>query len=974
MTAKHGFELIKAQEIPEINILARLLRHVKTGAELLSLENDDENKVFGIVFRTPPPDSTGLPHIMEHSVLSGSRKYPVKDPFIELARGSLNTFLNAMTSPDHTSYPVASQNVKDLYNLVDVYLDSVFHPRITPHTLQQEGWHYELENPEDPMTYKGVVFNEMKGAYSSPDNLLYRHSMRSLFPDTPYSRDSGGDPAEIPNLTYEQFAAFHKTYYHPSNARIFFYGDDDPVERLRVLDAYLGDFEAWDVDSSIPLQPRLDAPRRITIPYDVGADDGAGTDHRKGFLTVNWLLTEDVDARTALGLDILEHVLVGTPASPLRKALLDSGLGEGLAGGGMGTMRQTYFSVGLKGIDVNHASAVEKLILDTLSTLAHQGIDPDTVAASLNTVEFSLRENNTGSYPRGLLLMFRSMSTWLYGGDPLAPLAYEAPLKEIQQRVASGERYFEDLIRTLFVGNTHRTTVLLKPDPRVGLEQESAERERLAQVHAALSSEQAEAVIESTRELKRIQETPDTPEALATIPTLTLTDLDAETKRVPLEVLQEGPCEILYHDLFTNGIIYLDLGFNLHVLPQDLVPYVPLFGQALVKIGTETEDYVKLTQRIGRKTGGIWSTSLTSAIAETPQSAAWFLLRSKATVPQADDLLDILRDILLTVKFDNQERFRQLVMQTKAHTETALVPGGHRVVATRLGAHFGEAGWLHEQLGGVSGLLALRQLAEDVENDWPTVLTKLEEIREALISRDSMLCNVTLDKENWVAFRPRLSQFISSVPAVPVELAQWTRPSLPTHEGLTIPARVNYVAKGANLYDGGYELDGSLSVITNLLRTAWLWDRVRVQGGAYGGFCTFDRHSGLFSYLSYRDPNLLETLEVYDQTVDYLSALDLSQDELVKSIIGAIGRIDSYQLPDAKGYSSMVRHLIGVTDEQRQQFRDQILSTTAADFRAFATALQHVREHGQVVVLGSPEAIREANAARDGWLDVTKVL
>jgi Zn-dependent M16 (insulinase) family peptidase len=453
-----------------------------------------------------------------------------------------------------------------------------------------------------------------------------------------------------------------------------------------------------------------------------------------------------------------------------------------------------------------------------------------------------------------------------------------------------------------------------------------------------------------------------------------LDDLDKENKLIPLEVTQTGESTTLYHDLFTNGIVYLDLAFDAHTLPQDLLPYVPLFGQALVKMGTETEDFVRLSQRIGRKTGGISPSVFTSAVVGAPEASACLVLRGKATVAQADDLLAILRDILLTVKLDNQQRFKQLVLETKARREAGLVPGGHGIVRTRLSAQFDEAGWVSEQTGGVEQLFFVRQLAEAVEGDWPGVLAKLEAVRDTLINRSGLVCNVTLDRDNWTEFGPKLATFGASLPTVHAEAVTWTPQTPAAFEGLTIPARVNYVAKGTNLYEQGYTLDGSISVIANYLRTTYLWDRIRVQGGAYGGFCTFDRRSGLFSYLSYRDPNLLGTIENYDGTSQFLRDLDLSQDELVKSIIGAIGRIDDYQLPDAKGHTSMVRYLIRESDEQRQRLRDEVLSTTVADLTAFADVLEQVGEHGRVVVMGSQEAIDGANAERDGWLEVTKVL
>jgi Zn-dependent M16 (insulinase) family peptidase len=972
MSVKHGFELLQEKEIPELDSKARFWRHFKTGAELLSLENDDENKVFGISFRTPPYDSTGLPHIMEHSVLSGSRKYPVKEPFIELAKGSLNTFLNALTFPDKTSYPVASQNLQDFYNLVDVYMDAVLYPLIEEHTLQTEGWHHELEKHDDPLTYKGVVFNEMKGAYSSPDSVLSRYSQRSLFPDNTYGFDSGGDPQEIPNLTYEQFKTYHQTYYHPSNARIFFYGDDDPEERLRLMDAYLGDFDPITVDSEVALQPRFEEPQRIKYAYDASEMEG---DDNKGMVTVNWMLAENTDPETTLGLSILTYILIGTPASPLRKALIDSGLGEDLTHGGLeSNLRQMAFDTGLKGIAVDDAEAVETLVLETLTDLVEQGIDPDMVEAGVNTIEFGLRENNTGPYPRGLLLMLRSLTTWLYGGDPLVPLAYEAPLAAIKARLEADETYFEDLIRRYLLENPHRVTVILEPDPDLRQRQEKAEAERLVAIRVSLSEQQLQALIENTRELKLRQETPDSPQALASIPSLELADLDKENKLIPLNLKAENGSEILYHDLFTNGIVYLDVGFNLRALPGELLPYVSLFSQALVKIGTEKEDFVKMSQRIGRKTGGIAPTTFTSAVRESGEPASWLLLRGKATVPQADDLLAILQDILLTVKLDNQERFRQLVLEAKARSESSLVPGGHRVVNTRLRAHFDQASWAAENLGGLSQLFFIRKLAREIERDWPAVLGKLEQVRQFLINRDNMLCNVTLDQDHWATFQPKLTGFVGSFPAASRYLAGWSPDPLPAFEGLTIPAQVNYVGKGANLYDLGYDLDGSVAVITNYLRTTWLWEKVRVQGGAYGGFCVFDHRSGVLTFLSYRDPNLLDTLEVFDGTAQFLRDLDLSEGELTKSIIGAIGTMDAYQLPDAKGYTSMTRYLTGDTDEVRQLRREQVLSTTVDDFKAFADVLERVNEAGLVAVLGSQDAIEDANESKGDWLQIQKVL
>lgn len=968
----HGFELLKEQEIRELRIMAQVFRHIKTGAEVLSIMAEDENKVFGIAFRTPPSDSTGVAHILEHSVLCGSRKYPVKEPFVELLKGSLQTFLNAFTYPDKTCYPVASQNLQDFYNLMDVYLDAVFYPRITRAIFEQEGWHLELEDITGPLSYKGVVFNEMKGAYSSPDNLLSEYSLQSLFPDTAYGLDSGGDPKQIPNLTYEQFRDFHRRYYHPSNARIFFYGDDDPEERLRRIEDYLDAFDPISVDSQVGLQVPFQEPRRIVRPFMAGAETAHAP---KGMITVNWMLTETTDVEINFALHILTYILLGMPGSPLRKALIDSGLGEDLAGDGLGSeLRQISFSTGLKGIDTKNSDKIEALVLKTLEELVRDGIDPKTIEAALNTIEFSLRENNTGSFPRGLSLMLRSLTTWLYDGDSLTLLAFETPLEAVKNKARSNRGFFEGMIRDLFLSNPHRTTVILEPDQGLREREEANEQGRLQQARSAMTPDKLEGVVKNARELKRLQGTPDPPEALAAIPMLKVEDLDRENKSIPLAFTEGGRVQTLYHDLFTNGIAYVDVGFNLRCLPAEYLSYVSLFGRAFVELGTEKEDFVALTQRISSKTGGIHPQLLTSALKDSHRSAAWLFLRGKALVERGEALFDILHDMLLTIRWDNRERFRQMVMEEKARVEQKLVPAGHQMVGLRLRSHFGESHWAAEQFSGISYLFFVRKLVHAVDEDWPGVLAILEQIHRILLNRRAMVANITVDQAGWDLVEPHLKDLGQTLPEGPAANPEWPSADIPVFEGMTIPSQVNYVGKGANLYDLGYRFHGSALVIARYVRNAWLWDQVRVQGGAYGAFCQMDRMSGALVFVSYRDPNLFQTVEIFDRTARFLEETALSQEELSKAIIGAIGDLDSYMLPDAKGFASLVRHLRGDTDDARQQMREEILGTTAADFKAMARFMREVAANGIVKVLGAPSAIETAEKERPGWLRTLKVL
>jgi len=970
MDTRHGFELLREQDVQELRSRTRLFRHHRTGAEILSLSNDDENKVFGITFRTPPSDSTGVAHILEHSVLCGSRKYPVKEPFVELLKGSLQSFLNAFTYPDKTSYPVASQSLQDFYNLIDVYLDAVFYPRLTRCIFKQEGWHFEAESPDRPLRYKGVVFNEMKGAYSSPDNLLSEYVLQSLFPQSPYGYDSGGDPQHIPDLTFERFQAFHSTFYHPSNARIYFYGDDDPDERLRIINEYLEDFEYRDIPSSVPLQPPFDHPRQVVKPFNAGQGADA-----KGMVTLNWLLTETTGVEDNFALRMLEYMLLGMPASPLRKALIDSGLGEGLAGEGLGTeLRQMVFSTGLKGMVPDNSEALQGLVLKTLEDLAEKGIDPRTVEAALNTIEFRLRENNPGHLPRGLVLMLRALTTWLYDHDPLALLAFEGPLNTVKSLARSKKGYFEGYIRRLFLDNPHRTTLILKPDPGLREREERAERERLAEARSAMTPAETRGVLEEVQELRRLQETPDSPEALATIPVLKISDLEKENKKIPLSVADHEGTPFLFHDLFTNGIVYVDVGLDLQALPARFIPYVPLFGRALVEMGTQEEDFVLFTQRISRETGGIRPRVFTSAARGPSKSAAWLFLRGKAMATRGPALIHLLHDMLLEANLDNRERFRQMVLEEKAREEQKLVPRGHQVVNLRLRSHFNEAHWAAEQMQGVSYLFFLRELARAVDENWPRVFADLEEIRQTLVNRRSMVINLTADQEGRSSLDPAMGEFLDSMKQGPAAAAGWVLGAPPPCEGMTIPAQVNYVGKGADLYGLGYRFHGSALVIIRYLRNTWLWDRIRVRGGAYGAFCLFDRLSGVLTLLSYRDPNLMDTLEVFDQTAQFLRETDLSREELTKGIIGAIGDLDAHMLPHEKGYVSMIRHLTQDSEEDRQFMRDQILATTKDHFRAFAQELDKVKDQGLVKVLGSPTALEGARSRRPDWMKTVHVL
>lgn len=964
MSKRHGFTVLCDEALDEYAAHAVRYRHDRTGAEVLSLSLDDANKVFGVAFRTPPANSTGVPHILEHSVLCGSRKYPVKEPFVELLKGSLQTFLNAFTYPDKTCYPVASTNLRDFYNLVDVYLDAVFFPRIPRHVFLQEGWHYEWTEAGE-LTRSGVVYNEMKGVYSSPDSVLGEFSQRLLFPDTTYGVDSGGDPKIIPALTYEEFKAFHEAYYHPSNARAFFSGDDDPDERLRILDAYFSEFDARPVDSHVAVQPAFAAPRRTEMPY--AAAPGQAD---RAFVTVNWLLPDAFDQDRVLLLDVLEHVLIGLPSSPLRKALVDSGLGEDLAGGGLETeLRQMFFSVGLKGIKPDAGQAVETLIRETLASLADGKLPADAVEAGVNALEFALRENNTGSIPRGLSLMLRALTTWLHDGDPLAPLRFSGPLVRLKERLAAGELVLEQAIRDHFLDNPHRVTLTLVPDTELDAKRLAAEKEELAAVAAGLDAAGREEIAAVQEELRRFQETPDSPEDLATIPGLALADLPADETPIPQEAHERQAAAVLLHPLETAGIAYLDLVFPLDGVPDRLLPLVPLFGRALLELGTDRRDAVALTRRIAAKTGGISREAMTSSLvgAGPDAAAAKLVLRAKATQDKVPDLLDILDEIITGTDFGNKERFSQMAIEAKSRLERRLAPAGHATAGTRLRARASLAGNLSERMRGVAQLLSLRELVDRIATDYDAVRRDLETLRDAILTSVGAVAGLTASPGDMGRFEAAVSGFLHKLPAAAPARAAWDRLSVPEAEGIAIPAQVHYVGVGLDLAATGWTFDGADLVAARYLRMAYLWDRVRVRGGAYGAFCSLDRLTGQAVFVSYRDPNTDATIDVFRAAGRYLMDEPLSDEEMTRAVIGAIGDIDSHMLPDAKGHVAMVRRLIGDTLDVRAAMRRQVLAAGGKRFREFGEALDAAAKKPSLVVLGptpSLDAMRAPGLVR----------
>ncbi|MDR3358290.1 MAG: insulinase family protein [Desulfovibrio sp.] len=959
----HGFSLLREERLSEIGGVARLWRHAATGAQLLSIVNGDENKCFGVSFRTPPSDSTGVAHILEHSVLCGSRKYPVREPFVELLKGSLQTFLNAFTFPDKTCYPVASANLRDFYNLVDVYLDAVFHPLLTQDIFRQEGWHVEASPPHASWAFKGVVYNEMKGVYSSPDSLLAEQSQQALFPDTLYSLDSGGNPEHIPDLSYEDFCDFHRRYYHPGNARFFFWGDDPEPRRLARIDAELQGYGPGTVDSAVPLQTPKILGGRVEKTY------AAAEGETRALFTVNWLLGERGDCELAMLMAMLEHILEGLPGSPLRKALISSGLGEDTAGCGLETdLRQMYYSTGLRGVAPGAVDTAEKLIFDTLARLAEKGVDAAAVEAAVNSVEFVCRENNSGRFPRGLVAMIQALSTWLYDGDPLAPLAFEKSLAAVKRRLGCGEKIFENLVRDRFLENRHRISVVLSPDENLGRAREAAEKSRLDMLRARSDGKARRVLAEQTRRLREAQLTPDSPEALATIPCLAPDDLPRKNAAIPCRE-KRLPHLTLSHELPTNGIAYVSLLMPMRRLPDNLVGLLPLFLRSLTECGTARRDFTRLGEWMAAKTGGLGAGTFIGVTNGARDTVRYLSLTGKAVYEKIPDLFRIFREILLEPQRDAavlEDRLREMLLEEKARLEQGLQTAGNVATGLRLRARFTGADALAERTSGISYLDSVRDALRRLEREAEAVLADMENLRALLVARDGALFDCTAEAGGIALAERHAGELLDDLP--PRAHIAPDRPVpmiLPGAEAFIAPVMVNYVGKAADIYDLGYVWHGSASVILRYLRMGRLWETVRVRGGAYGVSCSLDRLSGVLVFSSYRDPNVRETLAAYDNLADFLRDFTPDADELSRAVVGAIGDMDAYMLPDARGARALARYLTGLTEEERQKTREEIFAVTPQHFREFAEVLAEVARRGAVCVLGGSDA--EECAKVEGW-------
>ncbi|MBN1131418.1 MAG: insulinase family protein [Chitinispirillaceae bacterium] len=951
-TILHGFHVDRIQPINELRTTAYVFTHQKTGARLLHLYNDDPENLFCIAFRTPVYDNTGVPHIMEHSVLGGSRRFPVKDPFQEMLKGSLQTFLNALTYRDKTVYPVASQVEKDFFNLVDVYCDAVFHPLITEYTLYQEGWHFEVEDTNGPVSIKGIVYNEMKGVFSDFSSHVARKTMACLMPDTTYAFESGGEPEHIPGLTYERFVSFHRQYYHPSNSYIVLYGAIPSATSLRFLnDRYLCEYDAITPDSVIRPQPLWSAPRAAALEAPAPEkDDGAAT------VLLSWIVGPSSDPLLTLTGTVLSHYLLGTESSPLKRALVDSGLGEDLddlCGFGIEAVQCT-FHAGLRKSRPEHALKIETLILDTLRQQMDKGPDRELLEGAVRQVEFHLREISGGHFPHHVRLADRCYNSWLYDGDPLAHLAFEGPLNELKKRMGAGDRFFKELVGTFLVDNQHRLRSVIVASSKKGKELELQSERQAARLSAAFTAEDRKRHAEITSALKKRQAATAAPENLATLPRLTRADLPEKGITVPCVTGSAGGAPVYCHPIFTSGIVYLDLGFDLARVPPALIPFVPLYLEILRRCGAAGFSYEQMATRTALFTGGIG----TSAVCKTTtDSAETLLFRSfvhgKCLRPRFPELLDLLRDRLLHPDLSHEKQIRDILLEMRNGLNAAVIGNGHQMAMLLAGARLSSSRHIEELMGGVSQLRFLEsQVRRDAAGDIALHLNRLH-----WIVLNGGACAVSITADDPESLVNDMASFVNDLPLLPVAAPALLPPLPPPGPpaAIEINAAVNFVARAWRLDPFHPRKHAHLFLLARHLSTGYLWDKVRVMGGAYGGMAVTTFGHPLFTCASYRDPNLAATLDHFQKGF----AGPLDREALDTSIIGAIGRIDQPQSPHGRGFGETLDRLCGYTPEKRSEMRAALLGATP---QQLATAAQSVLSAptSAIAILGSAAAFDDA--------------
>ena len=953
------YEILDEHRVEDVQSDGFILRHKKSGARIAILSNNDDNKVFYIGFRTPPEDETGVPHIIEHTTLCGSKKFPVKDPFIELAKGSLNTFLNAMTYPDKTVYPVASCNDQDFKNLMDVYLDAVFNPNITKYEeiFKQEGWHYELTGKDDELKINGVVYNEMKGAYSSPDEVLSSQIYRSLFPDNTYSKDSGGNPEYIPKLTYEAYLDFYHKYYHPSNSYIYLYGDMDVVERLEWLDKeYLSLYDYKKVNSEINKQPAFDEIKNVEAQYSITMDD---SQENKTYLSYNRVVGDTLDEMLYQAFDVLDYALVSSPGAPVKQALIDAGIGDDVYGSYDAGILQPVFSFVAKNANASQADEFESIIENTLKEVVKTGINKEALLAGINSSEFKFREADFGQFPKGLLFGLNCLDSWLF--DDMKPFIHLECLGTFAKlRKAVDTDYFEKLIQEYLLDNTHGSSVTVKPKRGLGNEREEVLAKELSDYKASLSDEEIKKLIEDTEHLKKYQEEPSSDEDLRKLPMLTRADM--KKNAMPFSNIEDEllDVKVVRHDIESNGIDYISFLFDAGDFAQSELGYLGFFTNALGLVSTEKYSYTDLANATNIYTGGI-STGTASHpdIKDRNNFVFKFEVKLKVLEKNLDKALELMEQMLLTSDFTDTKRLGELVAQIKARLQANLSSSGHLVAAMRSMSSFSRYALYQDELKGVAFYRSICRIEKELSESPKSVSDKLAAIAKKLFARNRMLISFTGNNEAYGNAKPSLEKVIAGFDKMSAIGNQAEVHFNTAKEAFIDASQIQYVAKTGDFICEGYEYTGALRLLRIILSYDYLWINVRVKGGAYGCMNTFLR-SGESYFVSYRDPNLSDTLDVYDRIPEYIKSFSPDERDMTKYIIGTFSALDTPMNPEAKGSRSLSAYLEGITYEQIQKERNEILNAQPEDIRRLADLVEAVLKKDSICVIGNENMIKES--------------
>lgn len=953
------YEILDEHRVEDVQSDGFILRHKKSGARIAILSNNDDNKVFYIGFRTPPEDETGVPHIIEHTTLCGSKKFPVKDPFIELAKGSLNTFLNAMTYPDKTVYPVASCNDQDFKNLMDVYLDAVFNPNITKYEeiFKQEGWHYELTGKDDELKINGVVYNEMKGAYSSPDEVLSSQIYRSLFPDNTYSKDSGGNPEYIPKLTYEAYLDFYHKYYHPSNSYIYLYGDMDVVERLEWLDKeYLSLYDYKKVNSEINKQPAFDEIKNVEAQYSITMDD---SQENKTYLSYNRVVGDSLDEMLYQAFDVLDYALVSSPGAPVKQALIDAGIGDDVYGSYDAGILQPVFSFVAKNANASQADEFESIIENTLKEVVKTGINKEALLAGINSSEFKFREADFGQFPKGLLFGLNCLDSWLF--DDMKPFIHLECLGTFAKlRKAVDTDYFEKLIQEYLLDNTHGSSVTVKPKRGLGNEREEALAKELSDYKASLSDEEIKKLIEDTEHLKKYQEEPSSDEDLRKLPMLTRADM--KKNAMPFSNIEDEllDVKVVRHDIESNGIDYISFLFDAGDFAQSELGYLGFFTNALGLVSTEKYSYTDLANATNIYTGGI-STGTASHpdIKDRNNFVFKFEVKLKVLEKNLDKALELMEQMLLSSDFTDTKRLGELVAQIKARLQANLSSSGHLVAAMRSMSSFSRYALYQDELKGIAFYRSICRIEKELSESPKSVSDKLAAIAKKLFARNRMLISFTGNNEAYGNAKPSLEKVIAGFNKMSAIGNQAEVHFNTAKEAFIDASQIQYVAKTGDFICEGYEYTGALRLLRIILSYDYLWINVRVKGGAYGCMNTFLR-SGESYFVSYRDPNLSDTLDVYDRIPEYIKSFSPDERDMTKYIIGTFSALDTPMNPEAKGSRSLSAYLEGITYEQIQKERNEILNAQPEDIRRLADLVEAVLKKDSICVIGNENMIKES--------------